>query len=185
MSEGLIYFRDGDVVAQSGDVKVYKMNDEMFLEIGPGHNLWALGSELADYIWQLGDHPRGDCLEVGLGLGVASRYLLSFPKVSSLTTIERNEDVIKVQRKANHIDDERHTILHADGLYYAYITKKRFDFVFLDFYSVITEDTLPAIADMAIACKRVLKPSGKMMGWLDKYTSEEDVKSFIEIFDSV
>jgi spermidine synthase len=185
MVEGLIYFRDGEVIAESGNAKVYKMNNELFLEIGPGHNLWTLESELKDYIWQLSDHPRGDCLEIGLGLGIASRYLLSFPRVKSLTTVEKNEDVIKVQKKVNFIDDERHTILNADGLYYAYMTKKKYDFIFLDFYAYITEETLPLIADMAVACRRILQPEGKIMGWLDEYTSEEHVKAFSEIFDGL
>ena len=41
MDSGLIYFKDGKLIAQSGEVKVYKMNDELFLEKGTGHNLWA------------------------------------------------------------------------------------------------------------------------------------------------
>ena len=90
MSTGLIYFKDGILIAESGRAKIYKLNNELFLEIGPGHNLWALESELKDYIWQLSDKPMGECLEIGLGLGVASKYILSCPKVKGLTTVEIN-----------------------------------------------------------------------------------------------
>jgi spermidine synthase len=193
MPKGLIYFKDGEVVAESGDVKVYEMNNELFLEIGPGHNLWALSSELPDYVDQLWDLPKGNCLEIGLGLGVASNYILSCPNVVKLTTVEKNEDVIttydQVKQKVildvyneKFKEGKKHLILNADGLLYAVETKQRFDFIFLDFYSVIDEDTIPEIADMATACKRVLKPKGKIVGWFDKHTPEEYVSEFFTLF---
>jgi len=183
MDSGLIYFQDGKLVAQNGEVKVYEMNEELFLEKGSGHNLWALESELEEYILQLGSWPKGNCLEIGLGLGVASKYLLTFPKVKSLTTIELDEDVVIVQKQVNPIEDNRHLILNANGLYYTYQTKKTFDFIFLDFYSHIDEDTLPQIADMVEACRRVLKRKGKIIGWLDRYTPEKYAKIFMSIFE--
>ena len=194
MTGSMIYFKDGKLVAESGNAKVYQMNDELFLEIGPGHNLWALESELSDYIEQLWDKPRGDCLEIGLGLGIASRYILSCPKVTSLTTIEVDKDVIALQDDVNKILNTRkrekiafskgknHIILNADGLYYAYETKFKYDFIFLDFYSIIDEDTLPIIIDMVQACKQILKPNGTIIGWFDKETPDEFVKEFNNLF---
>lgn len=188
---GLIYFQDGRVVAESGDVKVYKMNNELFLEIGPGHNLWALESELADYMWQLEAYPNGNCLEIGLGLGVASRYILTFPKVTHLTTIEINHDIIKahelIDRKDRNLDltynKKNHRILCAHGLEYAYQTSQTYDFIFIDCYDRIDEETLPFIVDMAQACSRILNPGGKMIGWLDKHTPENFARMFQKIFD--
>lgn len=182
MKTGILYFRDGDLIAESGEAKVYKFMDMLHLELGPGHNLWAIESELEDYIWQLNDRPQGDCLEIGLGLGVASRYILSCPYVEYLTTIEKNSDVIKVQKTVNPIEDERHLILNADGLPYMYSTNKRYDFIFLDFYSIIDEDTLPLIADMVRAAKRILKDNGEVEGWWDEQTPEEFVKPFYDLF---
>jgi len=192
MSAGLIYFKDGELIAESGEVKVYRFNNELYLEIGPGHNLWALENELPDYVWQLNDRPRGACLEVGLGLGVASRYMLSCPRVRSLTTVEINEDVIKVYEKLSldfyknasiYYSEKRHTILNADGLIYMYQTRQRFDFIFIDCYAGIDEDTLPLIADMAYAAKRILTDKGTVIGWLDKHTPEEFVKRFYSVFE--
>ena len=192
-SKGLVYFEDGVVVAETGKAKVYKMSNELFLEIGPGHNLWALESELKDYIWQLKEFPRGHCLEIGLGLGVASRYILTFPKVEHLTTVEINQEVIDVHRKIKETDRKfrldydpnKHRIIKANGIEYAYQTKQRYDFIFIDCYDRIDEDTLPLIADMAIACSKVLKPSGKMLGWLDKNTPEIFVGIFYQIFEQL
>ena len=193
MGDSLIYFQDGKLVANSGLASVYKMNGELFLEIGPGHNLWALESELDDYMEQLYDWPQGQCLEIGLGLGVASRYILTFPRVDKLTTIDSDEDVINVHAKipessrGRKLDyrEKDHKIYNADGLIYAYETSKLYDFIFLDFYGLIDEDTLPAIADMAVACKRILKPDGYMVGWLDMATPEMFAKQFFQIFDNI
>lgn len=179
---GLIYFKDGNVIAESGQTRVYSMDDKLFLEKGPGHNLWALEDELPDYIEQLESWPGGDCLEIGLGLGVASKYILSFPYVSSLTTVELDSDVIKVQNLANPIGDDRHIVLQAHGLFYLYETERLFDFIFLDFYKVIDEDTLPEIADMITAAKRRLKTNGKIMGWLDKHTAGNHYLTFMSLF---
>lgn len=180
---GLIYFRDGEVVAKSGLARVYKMDGKLFLEKGVGHDLWALEEELVDYIEQLDSWPRGDCLEIGLGLGVASRYILTFRQVNRLTTVELDSDVIAVQNMSNPIEDDRHLILNAHGLYYLYETPKLFDFIFLDFYKAIDEDTLPEIADMVTAAKLRLKPNGKILGWLDKYTDGDDYLNFMAIFN--
>jgi predicted membrane-bound spermidine synthase len=191
VESGIIYFRDGSLVVEVDNVRVYRMNDKLYLEIGPGHTLWALEDELKDYMEQLKDHPKGDCLEIGLGLGVASRYILTFPSVNSLTTVELDKDVIVAH---SLLEDEyryytldykgdRHKILHTSGLEYAYMTKKRYDFIFIDFYDRTDEDTLPIIEDMARACHRILKPGGKMIGWLDKYTPEEFMIEFTYIFE--
>jgi len=192
--DGLIYFRDGDLIAESGEARVYRMitngNEELFLEIGQGHTLWAHSMEWEDYVFQLKGRPHGECLEIGLGLGVASRYILSCPKVENLTTIEVNKDVIEVQAKINPIEDkwgmisfsDRHTIYNAEGLAYMYATKKKYDFVFIDCYDRIDEETLPLIADMAFAAKRLLKEGGEVVGWFDKFTTEDFVTPFFNIF---
>jgi len=189
--KGLIYFKDGKLLVESGNVRVYKMAEELYLEIGEGHTLWALESEIHDYMEQLVDFPRGDCLEIGLGLGAASRYILTFPRVKSLTTVELNPDVIKAHSLIKESDrglnfdynSSRHKILLSDGISYAYQTKKKYDFIFIDCYDRIDEETMPVIADMAQACSRILKHGGKMMGWLDKYTAEPHYSIFNRIFN--
>jgi spermidine synthase len=187
--DGLIYFRDGKLMAESGEVKIYEMNDELFLEIGPGHSLWALEGELEDYIDQLGDKPKGDCLEIGLGLGVASNYMLSFPKVKSLTTIEINKDIIKAyaqirdRYKSDFHKGRTHRIVNMSGLTYVYRTNKLYDFIFMDFYDIIDEDTLPAITDMYNGCKQTLKPGGTIVPWLDKHTPSKYVSILEGIFE--
>lgn len=186
---GVIYFKDGKLVAEANSAKVYKMNGDLYLEIGPGHTLWALESEITDYMGQLVDYPRGQCLEIGLGLGVVSRYMLTFPKVEHLTTVEINKDVIEVHSKIDEkdrgvkfpYDSKKHRILCADGIEYAYLTKRRYDFIFIDCYDRIDEETLPLIADMHRACSRILKPKGMIIAWLDKHTPGQHYTEFQRI----
>jgi len=180
---GLIYFYDGELIASHNTARVYEMDEDLYLEIGVGHNLWAFSGELETYIWELQDYPRGDCLEIGLGLGVATKYLLSFPNVKSLETVEVNKDVIEVQKIANKIEDEKHTIINDDSLHYLYTTNKTFDFIFVDCYKVIDEETLPFISDVVKGCKLILRDGGKIIGWLDNETPEYFVRHFYKLFD--
>lgn len=188
----MLYFKEGDKIAESGNVRVYSFNNDLFLEIGEGHTLWALESELSDYIEQLGGRPKGNVLEIGLGLGVASRYILSLPNVRALTTVEANSDVVNVYNTVMERDrvfmenfsHKKHLVLNTDGLSYIYNTKRKFDFIFMDFYDRIDEDTLPEIKDMVDGCKRsgILADGGEIMGWFDPYTPDEFVKEFNDIF---
>lgn len=189
------YFTTGKVVAQSGDVKVYSMDNQLFLEIGPAHDLWALESEAIDYIDQLKDEPKGKCLEIGLGLGVASRCLLTYPQVKHLTTVETNIDIIETHKQLIPLLDkkakkwlpyteDRHTIVNCEGLEYLLITNAKYDFIFLDFYKGIDEDSLPAIEDMVNAARECLTDRGIIRGWFDPYTPLEFVDEFNDLFQN-
>jgi len=177
-----IYFTHGDLIAESGNMRIYDFNGLLHLEEGPGHTLWAIEDEIDEYKEQIGNYPRGDCLEIGLGLGIASRHILSCRGVNSLTTVEISEDTIIVQKQAYFIDDKRHEVVCMDGLSYINSTDKAFDFIFMDFYHFIDEEGLPEIETYVKACKRILRKDGKIVGWFDIHTPEEFVEPFYEIF---
>lgn len=178
-----IYFTHGDLIAESGNMRIYNFNGLLHLEEGPGHTLWAIEDEIDEYKEQIGNYPRGDCLEIGLGLGIASRYILSCRGVNSLTTVEISEDTIIVQKQAYFIDDDRHEVVCMDGLEYINSTDKTFDFIFMDFYHFIDEEGLPEIETYVKACKRILRNNGKIVGWFDIYTPEEFVEPFYKLFE--
>lgn len=177
-----IYFTHGQLVAESGNVRVYKFNDDLYLEGGQGHYLWTISNEASVYERQLGELPRGDCLEVGLGLGFCSSYILSKANVTSLTTVELNPGVINVYKKLNPIVDERHRLVLGNGLDYIISTDRTFDFIFLDFYAIIDEDTIDDIRAMVSAGRRILNPGGKIMGWFDESTPDEFADEFFDLF---
>ncbi len=176
-----IYFIDGEVIAESGNVKVYEMDGEHYLEIGPGHTMWADSGEIIEYADQIGDKAKGDCLEIGLGLGVASNYILDRPKVKSLTSIEKNIDVINVYKELNAMPND-HIIVNQVGVDYMINTETMFDFIFLDFYSLIDEDTLEDIRLYIQIAERILNKGGEIIGWFDIYTLDDLADEFFKLF---
>jgi len=92
------------------------------------------------------------------------------------------EALKEVQKKANLIEDDRHIVLNTDGLVYAYETQREFDFIFIDCYDAIDEESLPMIEDMAFACRRILKDDGRIVGWWDESTPEDFVNNFFDLF---
>jgi len=181
MKNGTIYFRDGDLVAKSGEVRVYEMEGSLYMESGRG-TLISSDRDLSDYIWQISSKPFGNCLVIGLGLGVASKYILSLPKVTTITTIEESKDVIKTQKEIFPINDGRLKIINTDYLPYLYKSGSRFDFIFVDCYNIIDETTFPLIADIVVACKRRLSKQGVLIGWLDSSTPEVFIDAFYKLF---
>jgi len=178
-----IYFIDGKVIAKSNDIVVYEMDGVRYLEQGPGHNLWADSDEIEQLSEQIANRPRGDCLEIGLGLGVASGYILT-AGAETLTTVEINVDVTYLYNLLNTPKYD-HTIVWRNGLDYIISTDKKFDFIFLDFYSLIDEDTLPEIETYVKASKRILNSGGEVMGWFDPSTPVELAREFFNIFGTL
>lgn len=173
-----LYFKAGKIIAKSKLVVVYEMDGDLFLEKGPGHFLWARSSELREYQTQIANYPKGDCLEIGLGLGVSAKYILSSPGVKNLTTVEKDKDVIEVFLQLNPNGLENHFIVQGDGVDFLIGTKQTFDFIFLDFYSLIDEDTLPQIKVMTKLAYTKLNPYGNVVGWFDPSTPQEFVDDF-------
>jgi len=159
-------YKDGEIIGEHGSVKIYKTNDQSKLVLERDNYAWAFGNEIRYYKRDIGNSAKGDCLEIGLGLGVASRHILSFQEVKSLTTIDIDYDVIQAQRQANFIDDSRHKIINTDGLSYINKTERTFDFIFFDFYMDINEDTAPEISEMVQAAHRILSHGGRISGWM-------------------
>jgi len=44
-----IYFTHGDLIAESGNMRIYDFNGLLHLEEGPGHTLWAIEDEIDEY----------------------------------------------------------------------------------------------------------------------------------------
>jgi hypothetical protein len=176
-----IYFIDGELIAESGDIRIYKFEGDTYLEGGQGHRLWTISNEIKAYRDQIRGLPRGDCLEIGLGLGVCSAYILGHKKVKSLTSVELSPDVIKLYKQMNKVDP-RHTLICGDGLDYIIQTDSKFDFIFLDFYSLIDEDTIEELKVYVSTSRRILNEGGTIHAWLDIYTPDEFKEEFLKLF---
>ena len=62
---------------------------------------------------------------------------------------------------------------------------KKFDFIFLDFYSVIDEETLPEIVEYSKMSLKLRKSKDSVvMGWWDIHTPDEFKMSFMKFMDN-
>lgn len=175
-----LYFIDGKVIAQNGNVKIYEFNNSQYLDINKV--LWMRSEEYEEISKQIGNKAKGKCLEIGLGLGIASEYMLS-NGAEHLTTIEINPDVIAVYKQLNKVD-YRHRIIQGSGKDFLIVTEECFDFIFMDFYSLIDEDTLKEIEIYMnlIVSKKIIKTGGEVVAWFDPYTPEKDAETFKRYF---
>jgi spermidine synthase len=117
-----------------------------------------------------------------MGLGVASKLILGNILVDSLTTVEIDPDVITIYNQMHPILPKAHKIVNMSGMDFLVQTEEKFDFIFLDFYDVIDEETLIDIADHVEVGKSKLNKGGEIVGWFDPYTPEEFVDEFFKLF---
>lgn len=184
---GILYFRDGQLIAEQGDARVYEMDGLKYLEVGENnsHTMWTDESEKSWYYKNgLDFKARGFCLELGLGMGWASEIILSNSEVEQLITVEINLDVIAIQDEVNPISDDRHVIINDDADNYTETTNNTFDFVFIDTYLTVDEDTLLWLEAIIPKIRTKLNSGGEIMAWLDEFALEEDKKRFYEILSS-
>lgn len=169
---------NGKLEFQQGDVRIYRMGDETYLFVGPV--MYASTTERRWYGNNVFPHARGKCLEIGLGLGVASKVILANPDISHLLTIEKNEDVIAAFGRPLL----RHNILHADVT--KWVTEliawePMYDFIFVDHYT-FEEEEIALLDWLATALKSLLRPGGKMVFWVDENAPEEDIEKIRELW---
>ena len=161
---------NGTLEFTQGDVRIYDMDDQKYLFVGPV--MYASTSERSWYIRNVYPHARGKCLEIGLGLGVASKVMIANNRVTHLLTIENNEHVIGAFGKPL----EKHNILHADATQWVSEFPRlepMYDFIFVDHYT-FEEEELEALQWLGTGLKSLLRPGGKMVFWIDENAPDED-----------
>jgi len=88
----------------------------------------------------------GDVISTGLGFGAREKWLLNNPKVTSLTVLEQNEDLINFHRKANPDLFEKANIIHCNAKEY----KGKCNTLLLDHYE--WEPMTEIISDVKNIC---------------------------------
>lgn len=155
---------------QQGQVRVYFMGGQYYLFVG--QILYASTTERDWYIRNVMPYARGSVLEIGLGLGCASKVILANPKVRKLLTIESSEDVIAAFGRPL----SRHHILEVDVNEWAQSVPKDFpiyDLIFVDHYTFDGEN-LEELEALSKNLVPLLKPGGHMVFWIDEKAPEED-----------
>ncbi len=163
--------KNADLEYHQNDVRIYRMDGQHYLFAG--QTMYASTTERTWYIHNVMPHAKGRCLEIGLGLGVASKVILARPEVKYLLTIEKNEAVIGAFGKPLH----RHNILWADvheWITNFYDPTPMYDLIFVDHYTLEDEDTIYELEELAFRLQTLLKEGGRMIFWVDENAPEED-----------
>ena len=156
---------------QNDDVRIYDMDAQKYLFIG--QVMYASTSERGWYVKNVMPYAAGKCLEIGLGLGVASKSMLVKNEVRHLLTIESNEKVIEAFGRPLR----NHNILQADIYEFVkdmIVLEPIYDFIFVDHYTLDDEETIEPLEHLAVQLRRLLKPEGKMVFWIDTNATDED-----------
>lgn len=164
---------------QNDDVRIYDMDTQKYLFIG--QIMYASTSERGWYVKNVMPYATGKCLEAGLGLGVASKSMLVKEDVRHLLTIEANEKVIEAFGRPLR----NHNILHADIYHWAdnlAMVEPVYDFIFVDHYTLEDEEMVGELEELGEKLKKLLKPEGKMVFWIDTNAPEEDQKRIRDLW---
>lgn len=173
------WLENGLLEFEQGDVKIFTMDGDNFLFVD--QVLYASTSERLWYIRNVFPFARGKCLEVGLGLGVASKVILSNPEVTTLLTVEANDDVIS----AFGDTFRHHILLHMDvneWIEAAAHVGPIYDFIFVDHFAEMDEEFYPELADLVKKLKLNLKQDGKLVVWIDEHAADKDKKAYKKLW---
>ena len=169
---------NGRLIFHQNDVRIYDIDGQEYLFVG--QIMYAGTSERRWYIHNVLPHARGKCLEIGLGLGVASRVILFSKEVRSLLTIEKNENVIAAFGKPLL----HHMILHKDVYGWAkglFVEEPFYDLIFVDHFTFET-DEMEELEGLATNLKPLLKEGGRMIFWIDENAPEEEQEAIKELW---
>jgi spermidine synthase len=162
--------RNGKLEFQRGDVRVYRVDRQHYLFVD--QTMYASTTERPWYIRNVMPYAKGRVLEIGLGLGCASKVILANPKVQHLLTIENNENVIAAYGRLL----PKHHLLLQDAEEWAREVPKNFsmfDLIFVDHYT-FSEDTIDELKELAQNLCPLVKEGGRMIFWVDENAPEED-----------
>lgn len=109
-------------------------------------------------------NAKGKVLINGLGLGMVLAAILSKPEVTSVTVIEKYQEVITLVGPT-FTHDPRVKIIHADALEYKPAKGEKFDCVWHDIWDYICSDNLK---EMATLHRRY----GKRTAWQDSWQKD-------------
>jgi len=160
---------------EKDDVRVYFMDGEQYLFVG--QIMYASTTERSWYIKQVMPRAQGKCLEIGLGLGVASKVILARPDVQHLLTIEKSEAVIAAFGQPL----PRHNILWGDVHEWIdnfYDPTPMYDLIFVDHYTDMDDLLYEELRILVGKLVYLLKPNGKLIVWIDENLSPEEIEDF-------
>lgn len=113
---------------------------------------------------ELSNLAFGDVLVAGYGFGIVTKFLLKNPKVKSVTTVERYEEILKAVSKTEKIAGK---VFVCD--FYKFPTDKKFDCIVGDIWQDIDEEFLKDYIKFKQKASKLLKKNGKILAWGQDY----------------
>ena len=171
--------KNGQLDFLQGDVRIYSIGSDDYLFVG--QTMYASTTERPWYIKNVLPYVKGSVLEIGLGLGCASKVILANPAVRKLLTIENNPDVVAAFGRPL----PRHLILLTDIYGWAEKVPKEtplYDFIFVDHYASIEEEEVEKLRVLAVLLAPLVKNGGRMVFWIDVNAPESDQAALKELW---
>ena len=108
---------------------------------------------------------HGDVLIGGLGLGIMLKILQELPRVTSVTVIEKESEVISLVE--DQLGLPRHIeVINADV--FDWIPKKNYDVIYTDIYSDLSLPELQKLDFLENKFKKYLQTNGWVSSWRQK-----------------
>jgi spermidine synthase len=173
------WHENGLLEFEQGDVKIFSMDGNSYLFVD--QILYASTTERPWYIRNVYPYARGKCLEIGLGLGAASKVILANPAVISLLTVEADFDVLT----AFGDTFRHHLLLHKDvneWIETAAHAGPIYDFIFVDHFAEMDDEFYPELKELVDKLKLNLKQDGKLVVWIDENAAEEDKEAYRKLW---
>ena len=141
-------------------IKILKQNGYNFLWINDYLWMWDIPVERAAQR-KLANEAYGEVLVAGYGLGIVQKYLLQNKNVLSVTTIEKNSEVIQLCGK--EYGEIYGYVKYLD--FYDYNTTFKFDCIIGDIWEDILPEELEKYKKFKSKAKQLLNSNGKILAW--------------------
>lgn len=172
---------NGFLEYQQDNVRIYDMDREKYLFVD--QILYASTTERSWYIKNVMPHAQGRCLEIGLGLGVASKVILARPEVEFLLTLEKSEAVIRAYGKPlpRHLVQQANVYEWIEN--YEGFSFPSFDLIFVDHFTAMDdEELIEELAPLVEKLKKLLKPKAKLIVWIDESLGSEEMQGLRDLW---
>lgn len=106
---------------------------------------------------------RGTCLIAGLGIGMILVPMLKSTRVTSVTVVEKESDVIAAV--GSHFQNDKLNIVNADIFEWKPKRGTKYDWIYFDIWADISTDNLAEIAKLHQRFKSFKAAGGWMGSW--------------------
>ena len=107
-------------------------------------------------------HAKGDVLIAGLGIGMVLLGIQSKPEVTSITVVEKEQEIISLVTSHLPLNDKV-TIVHSD--IFSYVPDRKFDTIYFDIWDNLCGDNWEEMKKLHRKFVRKRKPNGWMSSW--------------------